>query len=276
MTAAEALRAGVARLKAAGIDDAARDARRLMAFALGVEPGRLTLILPDPITEDQHAQFSAAIKARAGFQPVSQIIGKREFYGRRFKVTPDTLDPRPETELLVHEALKIPFERVLDLGSGTGCILLSLLAERPNATGVGVDLSGASLAVAQENATALGVADRVELKPSNWFENVDGQYDLIVSNPPYIAEEEMADLGPSVRDWEPRGALTDEGDGLSAYREIARAAGAHLNTCGWLMVEIGWTQAEAVREIFTAAGLETIAVHPDLDGRDRVVTARKL
>ena len=275
MTGAEALRAGVARLKAAGIDDPARDARRLMAHALGSDPGRLTLVLPDPITADQHRAFTDMIRARAARQPVAQIIGQRAFFGRRFKVTKDTLDPRPETESLVSEALKVPFERVLDLGTGTGCILLSLLAERPEAKGVGVDISDAALKVAQENAVALNLADRATFQKSDWYSDVGNGFDLIVSNPPYIATDEMNDLDASVRDWEPRHALTDEGDGLSAYRQIAEGAGGVLLPGGCVLVEIGWTQGQSVSTIMREAGLEKVRLHSDLDGRDRVVSARR-
>ncbi|GGE44783.1 peptide chain release factor N(5)-glutamine methyltransferase [Actibacterium pelagium] len=275
MTGAEALRAGVARLKAAGIEDPARDARRLLAFAIGQDMSRLTLVLPDPITEDQNDVFRTAILARAEKQPVSQIIGYRDFFGRRFKVTRDTLDPRPETEDLVAEALKHPFSNVLDMGTGTGCILLSLLAERPLVKGLGTDLSDAALSVARENADRLNIADRASFARSDWYANVAGRFDLIVSNPPYIAADEMDALDASVRDWEPRSALTDEADGLSAYRVIAAGAKDHLTPGGRLLVEIGWMQGEAVAAIFRAAGLESVSVHPDLDGRDRVVTGRQ-
>jgi release factor glutamine methyltransferase len=152
---------------------------------------------------------------------------------------------------------------------------VSLLAERPAAKGVGTDVSPAALLIAGENAARHGVAERVILTPSDWFGDIGGQYDLIVSNPPYIAAAEMAGLAPEVRDHEPRAALTDESDGLSAYRAIAGGAGRFLAPGGRLLVETGPTQGPAVSRLFAGAGLEAVAVHPDLDGRDRVVSARR-
>jgi release factor glutamine methyltransferase len=202
-------------------------------------------------------------------------VGARAFWGREFRVTRDVLDPRPETETLVALALAEPFARVLDLGTGSGCILVTLLAERPGARGVGTDISPEALLIAGENAARHGVEERVVLTPSDWFADIGGRYDLIVSNPPYIAEGEMAGLAPEVRDFEPRGALTDEGDGLGAYRVLAAGAPGHLAPGGRLLVEIGPTQGAAVSRLFAEAGLERVAVHPDLDGRDRVVAARR-
>jgi release factor glutamine methyltransferase len=275
VTASEALAPAVTRLNAAGIDGAGRDARVLLAHALGVAADRLTLHLSDEMTPPQATAYEEAVLARLARQPVSQIIGHRLFWGLPFKVTRDTLDPRPETETLVAEALTQPFLKVLDLGTGTGCILLSCLKGMPIAQGIGTDLSPAALAVAAGNACALGLDRRARFQQSDWFSGVDGAFDLIVSNPPYIAEAEMPDLAPEVRDWEPHLALTPGGDGLGAYRSIARGAGARLMPGGRLIVEIGPTQAAAVAGLFAAAGLTTLRVLPDMDGRDRVVVAVK-
>lgn len=271
-----ALRAAVARLADAGVPDAARDARWLMAYALDVAPDRLTLELGDPaaLSADQAARLEAALAARCARQPVAQIIGRRAFWGRDFAVTRDTLDPRPETETLIALALAEPYSRVLDLGTGTGCIGLTLLAERPGALGLLTDVSPRALAVAQDNARALGIADRAGFLVSDWLAEVRGGFDLIVSNPPYIAEAEMAALASDVRDWEPRGALTPGGDGLDPYRALAAGVAGHLAPGGRLLVEIGPTQGAAVLALFVAAGLGQGTVHPDLDGRDRVVSAR--
>ena len=274
-TAAEALRDAIPRLAAAGVPDPARDARRLMAHALHIVPDRLTLELSRPLAAPEAAAFAAALAARLARQPVSQIIGHRMFWGREFRVTSATLDPRPETEVLVEAALAAPFARVLDLGTGTGCILLSLLAERPQATGIGIDASAEALAVAAENATRLGVAPRAELRQGNWFDGFGEAVDLIVSNPPYIAASEMASLAPEVRDWEPHQALTPGGDGLGAYRAIAQRAPAHLAPGGRLVLEIGPTQAAAVLRLIADAGLADARVLPDLDGRDRVILAQR-
>nr|WP_249139016.1 peptide chain release factor N(5)-glutamine methyltransferase [Actibacterium sp. MT2.3-13A] len=266
--------AATRRLRAAGIPDAPRDARRLLAHAMGIAPDRLVLHLSEEMSDAAEAAFDALLSRRERREPVSHIIGSRAFYGRAFHVTRDVLDPRPETETLVELALSQPFSRVLDLGTGSGCILLTLLAERAQATGLGVDLSEAALAVARQNARTLGIARAAFLR-SDWCGAVQGQFDLIVSNPPYIAADEMPGLAPEVRDWEPEMALSPGGDGLDAYRAIAACAPPHLAPNGRLMVEIGPTQGAAVAALLRVAGLENIAVHADMDGRDRVVSAAK-
>ena len=268
------LRQGIDVLNEAGVEGAARDARVLMANCLDIDRTRLTLILRDEADYFTLHEFMVDIRARAGGMPVSAIVGFKEFYGRRFEVNEAVLDPRPETECLVAEALSGPFSEVLDLGTGSGCILLTLLAEREKATGVGVDISPQALEVAGRNAKALGVAYRLWLTRSNWFAGVGGQFDLIVSNPPYIALHEMDGLMPEVRNHDPRVALTDEGDGLGAYRVIAAGAPEHLRPGGRILVEIGPTQGQAVKSLFETHGLENIRICPDLDGRDRVVRAQ--
>lgn len=262
-------RAAAARLRDAGINGAERDSIRLIDHVLG-GAGRFRMAINDRPDAGERARLDEALAARAARQPVSQIIGMRAFWRHDFRVTRDTLDPRPETETLIEAALSLPWRHVLDLGTGTGAILISLLAERPEATGLGTDISAAALAVARENALRIGV--KAELRQADWFEGVEGRFDLIVSNPPYIALHEMAGLAPDVRDWEPHRALTDGGDGLSAYRAIAAGALAHLAPGGHILVEIGPTQAGAVTEMFSAIGGVT-RVLCDLDGRDRAVLA---
>ena len=276
MTGAQALAAAVAQLRDAGVPGAAGDARRLLAHAMGVDPARLTLHLGDGLTDAQMERFNALTCARARFQPVAQLVGGRDFWGRRFIVTPDVLDPRPETETLIAAALDKPFGDILDLGTGSGAILLTLLAERPAARGLGVDLSPAALAVAQANAQGLGIP-RAAFALSDWFASVTGQFDLIVSNPPYIAQSELASLSPDIRDWEPRMALVpaqDDGTGLAAYRHICAHAPRFLRPGGWLVVEIGAGQGASVVQLFAQAGFGHVAVRPDLDGRDRVVEGK--
>jgi release factor glutamine methyltransferase len=224
VTGTEALRDATARLQAAGVEGAARDARRLLAHALGIAPDVLAGRMADPMPEAAAHAFAALVARRAAREPVSHLTGARAFWGREFLVTRDVLDPRPETETLVALALAEPFRRVLDLGTGSGCILVTLLAEGPGAQGVGTDISAQALVVAGENAARHGVAERLVLTPSDWFGDIGGRYDLIVSNPPYIAADEMAGLAPEVRDHEPRLALTDGADGLTAYRAIAARA----------------------------------------------------
>lgn len=273
MTGAEALRAALPRLQAAGVEGAARDLRLLLAFAIGIAPDRLTLVLNDPLSDAALARFEAAVVARMSRQPVSQIVGGRLFWGRWFRVTPDVLDPRPETETLIAAALDGEFSRVLDLGTGSGAILITLLAERGHATGMGIDLSENALSVATGNAASLLVADRATFLQSDWLGAVSGTFDLIVANPPYIAEAEMPDLSPDVRLWEPRLALTPGGDGLEAYRHILRDIGAVLAPSGRVLFEIGAGQGSAVAALCRSAGLRAVTVLQDMDGRDRVVSA---
>ena len=275
MTAANALRAAIPALRAAGIEDAALDARLLLAHALGIAADRLMLHLPDEMTAPQARAYEEALAARVARQPVAQIIGQRMFWGLDFRVTSDTLDPRPDTETLVAQALSAPFQTLLDLGTGSGCILLACLHHMPQAQGLGVDLSEKALAVATDNAVRLGLDIRARFQTSDWFADVSGTYDLIVSNPPYIAADEMPGLAPEVRDWEPHLALTPGGDGLDPYRIIARDAAIHLTPGGRLLVEIGPTQAAAVAKLFAAQGLTDLRILPDMDGRVRVVAAVK-
>ena len=273
-TAAQAMVAATARLRAAGVDDPARDARGLLAHAARIEAARVTLIAPEELSHEVAERYDQLISLRAIRVPVSHLIGERDFYGRRFKVSADVLDPRPETETLIEAALSEPFERVLDLGVGSGCILVTLLAEQQGALGLGVDLSEAACLQASANAVLHRVEARADIRQSDWFSAVKGQFDLIVSNPPYIALNEMDDLSEEVREHEPQMALTDGADGLSAYRLICAGLGRHLAREGRVLVEIGPTQGAAVAEMMRAAGLVQVTVLPDLDGRDRVVLGR--
>lgn len=273
MIAQQALADAVRKLKAVGIDGAARDARILMAQALQIDAARLTLALQDDLPEDVLKRFDDAIQRRTQREPVSHILGYREFFGRRFNVSSDVLDPRPDTEALIEQALAQPFSKVLDLGTGSGCILITLLAEQPDATGTGLDLSDAALRVATRNADLNRVVNRTEFVQSDWFAKIEGKFDLIVSNPPYIDESEWQTLEPEVQQWEPKTALTPGADGLEPYRLIAAQAGAYLTDQGRVLVEIGWQQGEAVAEIFRTEGWRNIAVMQDLNGKDRVVSA---
>ncbi|KJZ24169.1 peptide chain release factor N(5)-glutamine methyltransferase [Tritonibacter mobilis] len=273
-TAAQAMVAATARLRAAGVDDPARDARVLLAHAARIEAARVTLIAPEELSHEVAERYDQLISLRAIRVPVSHLIGERDFYGRRFKVSADVLDPRPETETLIEAALSEPFERVLDLGVGSGCILVTLLAEQQGALGLGVDLSEAACLQASANAVLHRVEARADIRQSDWFSAVKGQFDLIVSNPPYIALNEMDDLSEEVREHEPQMALTDGADGLSAYRLICAGLGRNLAQGGRVLVEIGPTQGASVAEMMRAAGLVEVTVLPDLDGRDRVVLGR--
>jgi len=211
------------------------------------------------------------VAVRSLHQPVSHIIGKRDFWNHTFLVNASVLDPRPDTESLVAAALKVPFDTVLDLGTGSGAIILSLLAEMPQAAGVATDISAEALDTAQRNAGRIGVSDRVRFMEANWFEGLSGRFDLIVSNPPYVSAAEMATLAPEVRDWEPHLALTPGGDGLGAYRRLAAGLGGFLAPGGRAFFEIGYQQAADVLKIFTDAGFDQLEVLQDMSGHDRVV-----
>jgi release factor glutamine methyltransferase len=281
-TRGEIIIAGAARLARAGVPDPERDARLLLRWAAQMDGAQLSAVLTDPAAAREISRFERAIEARQRRIPVSHITGEREFWGRRFQVNNAVLDPRPETETLIAHALQgPPASRILDLGTGSGCILLTLLAEWPQARGVGVDNSAAALAVAARNASHLGVAERAELTLGDWCAGLQGQFDLIISNPPYIAADELAALSPEVRLHEPLSALCPDGDpggdpggdGLDAYRRIAAGIGPLLAPGGQLLMEIGPRQGAEVRQILTDAGMTVTAILPDMDGRDRVICA---
>lgn len=276
----EALAAAARRLAGAGIDGAAGDARALIADATGLKPMRISLQPDFEVTPGMQARLDSHIARRIAREPVSKILGVREFWGRDFRVTRDVLDPRPETESLIAAALEGgPARMLADLGTGSGIIAVTLLCEWPSAHGFATDMSAPALAVAADNAATHGVAGRLQFEAikagGEWYGNLPSDLDLIVSNPPYITGDEMAELSPEVSQYDPHLALTPGGDGLDPYRAIAAGALAHLALKGRVMVEIGWQQGPQVAAIFAAAGLKGIAVLPDMDGRDRVVSASR-
>jgi release factor glutamine methyltransferase len=227
----------------------------------------------DDVGDDVARAFERLVARRVAREPVSRIVGAREFYGRLFRVTADVLDPRPDTEILVEAVLaRMPQDaalRMLDLGTGSGAIILSLLAERPMATGVAVDVSPAALAVAAQNAECLGVAARFAAIEGAWFQNVSGVFDVIVSNPPYIEAGDIPRLTQDVRDYDPHLALDGGADGLVCYRAIAQGAAAFLAPGGVLAVEIGAGQARDVEAIFNQNGFFLEKAHEDLGGHLR-------
>ncbi|MEO1918803.1 MAG: peptide chain release factor N(5)-glutamine methyltransferase [Paracoccaceae bacterium] len=275
VTVNEALSTAAKWLTDAGIPAADVDARILLAYAMECEPSRLLLMGDDEVHPSTFRTFDDLLAKREKFQPVSQIIGGREFWGRWFNVTQDVLDPRPETESLIEKALEsYPRQRVLDLGTGTGILAITLASEWPETRVIAVDISSEAIAVAKTNAAAHDVAERVNLIVSNWFDAVAGQFDLIVSNPPYIAAAEMSGLSPDVRNWEPFLALTPGGDGLDSYRIIAGSLDKFLESDGLAIFEIGHTQGADVLKIFANAGFADVAVSQDLGGKDRVITVK--
>jgi len=260
-------------LRAAGIQGAQRDARALTAFALGVAPSQIILLGPEAFDAVSAQRLIAALARRLQHEPVSKIIGWRQFWGRDFHVSTAVLDPRPETETLIVEALKRPAHRVLDLGTGSGILAITLMAEWPAAQVLATDISPAALVVAGQNATRLVGTDRIQFLQSDWLDAVEGSFDLIVANPPYISAKDMVALEPDVRDFDPHVALSPGGDGLDAYRAIFAAAPAHLEPQGRLIVEIGHRQAEAVFQLLKRTGFTALGCNRDLAGRDRVVSA---
>jgi release factor glutamine methyltransferase len=247
------------------------DARLLLQHATGISREDLILEPQREVAPAIADHFRQLVTRRLAHEPVSRILGEREFYGRPFKVTPDVLDPRPDTETLVDLALPLmgPGSRILDLGTGSGAIIITLLAERPDATGVATDLSAAALAVAAANAAALGVADRLDFVQGSWFGAVSGRFDLIVSNPPYIPSADIAGLEPDVRAYDPHLALSGGSDGLDPYRVIAAEATNHLAPGGYVVVEQGAGQADDVAAIFTATGFHLVRQGIDLGGHIR-------
>ena len=258
-------------LSAAGIENPERDARILLAHVMEVDQAQLIARMNDPLPPSALFGMDRVVAVRSLHQPVSHIVGKRGFWNHEFLVNSDVLDPRPDTETLVAAALEHPFDTVLDLGTGSGAIILSLLSERPKATGVATDISPKALDIARRNAGRVGVADRVRFEEADWWTGLSGQFDLIVGNPPYISEVEMETLAPEVRDWEPHLALTPGGDGLSAYRIIAAGLNQFLAPNGTAFFEIGYRQAADVKEIFQNSGFTKLNILQDIAGHDRVI-----
>ncbi len=265
---------GMDRLKKADIEEAALDARLLLEEVCGTDRNYLLSHGENPVTEIQNRDYKGAITRRASHVPLQHILGYQEFMGLKFKVTPDVLIPRQDTEILVEEVMRFLHDgmRILDMCTGSGCILLSLLRYSNECEGKGCDISEKALAVAAENARLLGLnADFVQ---SDLFENVDGRFEIIVSNPPYIPGKMIPELMEEVREHDPTIALDGGGDGLDFYRKIINEAEKYLYSGGMLFFEIGYDQAEAVSGYMKEAGYQGITVCKDLSGLDRVVSGR--
>jgi len=266
--------------RAAGLPFAEDDALELVMAVSGLDEAAMIVKGANPLSSDTLAQLSDYAERRLSGQPVDHILGWREFYGRRFSISRDVLSPRADTETLVEQALaaleKITASHILDLGTGSGAVLITLLAERPDASGIGVDISDAALKIAKDNAQALEVDTRASWRQGDWFMTLDTktQFDAIVSNPPYITPAAMQTLETEVKDYDPDVALRGGDDGLEAYRQIIGAAKDWLKADGWIGLEIGFDQDAAVRALLTAHGFTHIQSHQDLGGNDRVVSAR--
>jgi len=274
-------------LTAAGIDNARFEARLLLAEASGLTIEQLVARGTDAVPANVVEMARSLIVRRVRREPMAYILGEREFWGLPFKVSPAVLVPRPDSETLIEAVLSLMPDRarawrILDLGLGSGCLLLTLLREYPQARGVGLEASAEALAVAQENANALGVAVRAQLIEGDWrrtgwaealLQALGGPFDLVVSNPPYIASAAVPKLMPEVSSFEPRLALDGGAEGFDAYQVIIAASPRLVTAGGFMAVEAGEGQATEITRIFAAAGLTPRPPWKDLGGIDRVVTA---
>ncbi len=277
MKVADAICDATKRLRAAGVDAPRRDARLLLADAMGVgHPALLDVGSHLSVTES--ARFVDKLVRREAREPVARIRGAREFWGLEFALSEATLDPRPDTETLVEAALAAfadaPPRRILDLGTGSGCILCSLLHEWPGAIGVGVDISEAAVMTARRNALNLGLAERAEFVVGDWDDAVGDRYDLVVSNPPYVRSSDIAVLAPEVAAFDPRLALDGGADGLDAYRRITPLLPRLLARGGVAVLEVGLSQAEEVGHLCARSGLDPVTVRTDLSGIPRALVGR--
>jgi release factor glutamine methyltransferase len=276
---AQARRALAAQFRDAGLDSPELDARILVGHALGIDHTALVAAAAQPLAASTAADIARLAARRLAHEPVSRIVGVKEFFGLPFTVTPAVLVPRPETETVVELALALVDRggarapRIADLGVGSGAILLALLSALPQASGVGTDIDAQALAVAQRNAEALGLAARATFLRGDYGVALRGPFDLVVSNPPYIPRRDIAGLAPEVRDHDPPHALDGGTDGLAAYRAIAADAPRLLGPGGRLVLEIGAGQRGDVERILTEGGLAIDAVRHDLSGMARAIAA---
>jgi release factor glutamine methyltransferase len=277
---AEALRDAWQILERAGVPEARREAGSLLSFILGKDRTFLISHAKDRLEEVAWRGFQESVERRAAGEPLQYITGVQDFYGRGFRVTPDVLIPRPETELLVEAALEVagPGLFLGDVGTGSGCIAITLLCERADARALAVDKSPAAIDVAKLNAKNLAVSDRIVFVVSDCFDAVDRseyQFDIVVSNPPYVAEAMMAGLQREVRDHEPLVALSPGPDGLSVIRRLIREGSAFVKDDGYLIMEIGFDQGERVRELADRSDWRLIEIRPDLQGIPRIVVLQR-
>jgi release factor glutamine methyltransferase len=274
----EALRAAATRLGAERIEDPRREARILLAHVLGVDLAGLLRRRSERVTPQQDDRFAALVARRAAHAPLALLLGHREFWSLEFKVTPDTLIPRPESELIIEAAIGLYPDRgvgrILDLGTGTGCLLLSALTEFPGAWGLGIDRSPAAAMVARQNAQSLGLGDRAAIMVGGWTEAIDGRFDLLLCNPPYIEASEIAGLMPEVALHEPHLALNGGEDGLDPYRVLFPDLRRRLAPGGTALFEFGAGQAAALLDLARQAALTIVGVRADLAGHPRVMILR--
>ncbi|MCI6782627.1 peptide chain release factor N(5)-glutamine methyltransferase [Thermoguttaceae bacterium LCP21S3_D4] len=274
MTYREAVEFGTKCLTDAGVPDAALDAWYLLQMVCKIERSYYYVHGEEDITQDAQKEYEIAVQKRAEHIPLQYIIGEQEFMGLRFKVNSNVLIPRQDTETLVEQVLKVvkPGMKVLDLCTGSGCVLISVLKNAPELTGMGSDISKTALLVAKENAKLHEVD--AEWVRSDLFDNITETFDVIMANPPYIPTGEILSLMPEVRDFEPENALDGGADGLDFYRKIAGQVKDYLNPGGYVYMEIGYDQGEAVSELMRNAGFTEVEVIKDLARNDRVVKGK--
>ena len=278
-TAGELQAAASSKLAQAGIADARREARMILAHVLGIDMAGAFGRPERPIGQAESDAFDRLVARRASREPWSRIVGVREFWSLPFKLSPDTLDPRPDSETLVQAVLdampnrEAPL-RLLDLGTGSGCLLLALLSELKRAWGLGVDLSPGAAAAAAANASALGLAGRACFIAGDWGRSLGGRFDAIIVNPPYIPQADIARLEPEVARWDPERALAGGADGLDAIRAVLPEAARLAAPDGLVALELGQGQAEAANRLATAAGLAVFARPTDLNGIERCLLMR--
>lgn len=277
---AETITEGTRVLNRAGVVEARRDAGSLLSFIIGKDRTFLISHAEDPVSDDELQRFQEGVERRANGEPLQYITGVQDFFGREFRVTPDVLIPRPETELLVEAAIELVDSGafICDVGTGSGCIAVTLLCELGNARAVAVDKSAAALEVAKLNARNHSVADRIEFAVSDCFGALDPdryQFDLVVSNPPYVSAETLAGLQREVRDHEPLIALSPGPDGLSVIRRLMLEAPAFLKDRGYLIMEIGFNQGEAVKSLVDDRVWRLESIRSDLQSIPRIVVLRK-
>lgn len=279
-TAGAAVRRLTGRFTDAGIDTPGLDARLLVAHVLGIRPQDILMNPDAPLTAAQDGTLETLAARREAREPIGRILGRRGFWSLDLRLGPDTLEPRPDTETVVEAVLDAVPDlaaplRILDLGTGTGCILLALLAEYPTARGLGIDIAPGAVDIATANAADAGMDGRATFRLGNWGEGLDGTFDVIVSNPPYIPAAEIAALDPEVRSHDPVRALDGGTDGLDAYRLLAPLVARHLAPGGVAVFEVGAGQAPAVAAMLSDSGLDAVWNRTDLGGVERCVCARR-
>jgi release factor glutamine methyltransferase len=267
-------------LRKAGVTEARREAGSLLAHVINKDRTFLISHAEDLLEQPDAERFRDVVRRRAAGEPLQYITGRQDFYGREFVVSPAVLIPRPETELLVESALGLMNEdaTICDVGTGSGCIAITLLCERPNTQAVALDISEPALTIAKQNAEAFGVSDRLVFVRSNCFESLPVEtkpFDMIVSNPPYVSADVIPDLQREVKDHEPMVALSPGPDGLSIISRLLIEAPQFLRKDGFMLLEIGFDQSDAVRKIVDAQIWELLEIKPDLQGIPRIVVLRK-